>query len=111
MLCQHLFEAFQGVAFFSDNNSGFRAELSVSKRHRPCKECGKSGWIAVKFFRKEKHGIDTSHLCIDRNWHLPGGSRIKDRDRKSTRLNSSHVAISYDVFFLEKKKNSIIKSE
>src|SRR5690606_41692937 len=27
------------------------------------------------------------------------------RDRKSTRLNSSHVEISYAVFFLEKRKN------
>src|SRR5690625_6028180 len=32
--------------------------------------------------------------------------RVKDRerDRKSTRLNSSHVAISYAVFCLKKKK-------
>src|SRR5690625_6977210 len=29
---------------------------------------------------------------------------IKDGDRKSTRLNSSHVAISYAVFCLKKKK-------
>src|SRR5439155_22693134 len=29
-------------------------------------------------------------------------------DRKSTRLNSSHVAISYAVFCLKKKKSSII---
>src|SRR5690625_6626378 len=29
---------------------------------------------------------------------------IHDRDRKSTRLNSSHVAISYAVFCLKKKK-------
>src|SRR5690606_39713903 len=28
-----------------------------------------------------------------------------DRDRKSTRLNSSHVKISYAVFCLKKKKN------
>src|SRR5436309_7552600 len=28
----------------------------------------------------------------------------KDRDRKSTRLNSSHVKISYAVFCLKKKK-------
>src|SRR5437660_7427986 len=28
------------------------------------------------------------------------------RDRKSTRLNSSHVAISYAVFCLKKKKQS-----
>src|SRR5690625_6660438 len=29
-----------------------------------------------------------------------------DKDRKSTRLNSSHVAISYAVFCLKKKKNN-----
>src|SRR5207249_10160993 len=29
-----------------------------------------------------------------------------DQDRKSTRLNSSHVSISYAVFCLKKKKNS-----
>src|SRR5690554_7472462 len=30
---------------------------------------------------------------------------LKDGDRKSTRLNSSHVRISYAVFCLKKKKN------
>src|SRR3712207_8056238 len=30
-----------------------------------------------------------------------------DRDRKSTRLNSSHANISYAVFCLKKKKNPI----
>src|SRR5207253_5011850 len=30
--------------------------------------------------------------------------RVGHRDRKSTRLNSSHVAISYAVFCLKKKK-------
>src|SRR5438067_5946184 len=40
----------------------------------------------------------------------PGGSlarrrdRLCDGDRKSTRLNSSHVSISYAVFCLKKKK-------
>src|SRR5690625_4122349 len=29
---------------------------------------------------------------------------ISERDRKSTRLNSSHVAVSYDVFCLKEKK-------
>src|SRR5690625_5425815 len=31
-------------------------------------------------------------------------SRVPSSDRKSTRLNSSHVAISYAVFCLKKKK-------
>src|SRR5690625_7007832 len=30
---------------------------------------------------------------------------VRGGDRKSTRLNSSHVAISYAVFCLKKKKN------
>src|SRR6266511_3042763 len=34
----------------------------------------------------------------------PPGRRLP-RDRKSTRLNSSHVKISYAVFCLKKKKN------
>src|SRR5690554_7701741 len=33
--------------------------------------------------------------------------RLRPRDRKSTRLNSSHVRISYAVFCLKKKKNQL----
>src|SRR2546430_11104712 len=36
---------------------------------------------------------------------LPG----VERDRKSTRLNSSHSQISYAVFCLKKKKNNVIR--
>src|SRR5437870_9567501 len=32
----------------------------------------------------------------------------RDADRKSTRLNSSHVAISYAVFCLKKKNNTML---
>src|SRR6266403_4723924 len=35
--------------------------------------------------------------------------RSERRDRKSTRLNSSHVEISYAVFCLKKKKKKAIK--
>src|SRR5215471_20754874 len=34
----------------------------------------------------------------------PSGTRPASGDRKSTRLNSSHVEISYAVFCLKKKK-------
>src|SRR2546426_8485870 len=36
----------------------------------------------------------------------PSRSRSSCRDRKSTRLNSSHLVISYAVFCLKKKKNN-----
>src|SRR5207248_5937064 len=35
---------------------------------------------------------------------LPDGMKVDRRDRKSTRLNSSHRTISYAVFCLKKKK-------
>src|SRR5690625_6927076 len=42
----------------------------------------------------------TIHDMLDRS-----GETIISIDRKSTRLNSSHVAISYAVFCLKKKTN------
>src|SRR5438034_4309474 len=39
---------------------------------------------------------------------FPG--RRRNRDRKSTRLNSSHTVISYAVFCLKKKKKKKIKN-
>src|SRR3712207_8213610 len=43
-----------------------------------------------------------------RGWRLlrRDGVERPDRDRKSTRLNSSHANISYAVFCLKKKKHS-----
>src|SRR5438552_10495546 len=40
---------------------------------------------------------------------IPGRERLLKRDRKSTRLNSSHQIISYAVFCLKKKKKKNIK--
>src|SRR5215510_15708921 len=44
--------------------------------------------------------------CVDRSSVAADGRRTRHAwgDRKSTRLNSSHVAISYAVFCLKKKK-------
>src|SRR5437870_8570168 len=38
------------------------------------------------------------------SWSLISDLNATQQDRKSTRLNSSHVAISYAVFCLKKKK-------
>src|SRR5215831_19234297 len=46
----------------------------------------------------------------DRRWDRalrPGQQERHVRDRKSTRLNSSHLGISYAVFCLKKKKTQI----
>src|SRR5437868_10580371 len=63
------------------------------------------------------------YTTLFRSWHLGspisyerlaasppsgiGSSRASPKDRKSTRLNSSHVSISYAVFCLKKKKKTI----
>src|SRR6266496_3168556 len=47
-----------------------------------------------------------SHRCAGPRRHHPADRRralVRRRDRKSTRLNSSHVEISYAVFCLKKK--------
>src|SRR3989442_7765462 len=43
---------------------------------------------------------------VDDQWL--GVFQVAGTDRKSTRLNSSHVRISYAVFCLNKKKTSVI---
>src|SRR5207249_10390903 len=46
-----------------------------------------------------------TRVCLSsRRKERPRGTRFQRRDRKSTRLNSSHVSISYAVFCLKKKK-------
>src|SRR5690349_22565096 len=50
----------------------------------------------------QRHGYSQAQSCRRRN-AVPGKAR---QDRKSTRLNSSHVEISYAVFCLKKKKKN-----
>src|SRR5436305_6924023 len=49
-----------------------------------------------------------SHRARQGYWQRPPYSRP---DRKSTRLNSSHVRISYAVFCLKKKKIAVVAKE
>src|SRR2546426_4730251 len=49
--------------------------------------------------------LDALHRYPDRHYRSRKGiPRATKRDRKSTRLNSSHLVISYAVFCLKKKK-------
>src|SRR5256885_5822228 len=70
--------------------------------------------------RKRLHSISRAHAAIDEigrqmGHHEDGlqatdekARRSRHEDRKSTRLNSSHLVISYAVFCLKKKKKHII---
>src|SRR2546428_5015687 len=50
--------------------------------------------------------VDTPRGDVHHDERLPGACQREVRDRKSTRLNSSHDQISYAVFCLKKKKNN-----
>src|SRR5699024_12113420 len=54
-----------------------------------------------KNYRKQ---IDFSNKNTKKLWEYDEEKVAKLIDRKSTRLNSSHVSISYAVFCLKKKK-------
>src|SRR5690349_25050511 len=61
--------------------------------------------LPVKLIRTR--GLIRYLLCISK---ITGGRFDGEgRDRKSTRLNSSHVEISYAVFCLKKKKKHVKK--
>src|SRR5256885_11112305 len=51
-----------------------------------------------------EHERFRQELTDEVNAAIAGAPLAGDRDRKSTRLNSSHLVISYAVFCLKKKK-------
>src|SRR5436305_8060192 len=58
---------------------------------------------------RRQQGPDRAGHLRDRGRYAPdqqGRERRQAADRKSTRLNSSHVRISYAVFCLKKKKRN-----
>src|SRR5256885_10999825 len=50
------------------------------------------------------HAVDECELPVTANMIVV---RVRVEDRKSTRLNSSHLVISYAVFCLKKKKKVV----
>src|SRR5436309_7360814 len=63
---------------------------------------------ALPIFDKLAHprGLRHAHLQLPGD----GSGDVHLEDRKSTRLNSSHVKTSYAVFCLKKKKFAVINS-
>src|SRR5258705_6379572 len=50
--------------------------------------------------------LSAFHTADDRRQEIVRSRDVPVQDRKSTRLNSSHLGISYAVFCLKKKKNN-----
>src|SRR5436853_4494275 len=80
----------------------FRSLLAAQRgrRNRVDKLSGQvisPAWLAIS--EEVGHGIGRGNGGTCSHIHLSG-----QRDRKSTRLNSSHLGISYAVFCLKKKK-------
>src|SRR2546430_7797309 len=77
-----------------------------SERERVVPHAGDSFERLGPLLPVQQIGIRDSVLLVARRLLVEGHKtiRIWERDRKSTRLNSSHSQISYAVFCLKKKK-------
>src|SRR5256885_3542627 len=66
-------------------------------------------------YRPAAEFIDSTRLGLKLTFQrvpsrvMPAPIMLNDRDRKSTRLNSSHLVISYAVFCLKKKLDSVTR--
>src|SRR5947207_9921441 len=90
------------VRFIAGLSNRWRSRSSSSPaRHLRLGQRGET--LACRFLRRNGYKI------LYRNFRGRTGGEIdvvcRDRDRKSTRLNSSHTVISYAVFCLKKKNN------
>src|SRR5437870_8230682 len=61
------------------------------------------GQVGLPLGRAPAGSLEREVMRRERARGLGHGAEVPGRDRKSTRLNSSHVAISYAVFCLKKK--------
>src|SRR5690242_12760047 len=82
----------------------FRHQAHQRLRRRA--ELGGVGLLdADKIARRLDHG----HLHAEADTEIRHVALARELDRKSTRLNSSHMSISYAVFCLKKKKKNSTK--
>src|SRR5699024_12208071 len=77
-----------------------RNHADIEARQQSCR-----GGIGVGCCRWLHTAVENQHLAIELPGIRPAGWLLS-RDRKSTRLNSSHVSISYAVFCLKKKNTN-----
>src|SRR5205807_3067786 len=61
--------------------------------------------------QREINEINSAIYCftLEKLWPALAEVKPNNKDRKSTRLNSSHLVISYAVFCLKKKKKTLLQ--
>src|SRR5438094_4969440 len=103
--------AFRQRGFRLFSNSKSRRELLfaqlVANRRRgffPSRRDGENIHAELLVLKKALREFVLRFVPVGGGNRGPGRSAIRIRDRKSTRLNSSHRTISYAVFCLKKKK-------
>src|SRR5690349_23968840 len=86
----------------------FRSWLATSKffgLHVDARGETREGYVLnLKLYKEKELLLETEAKLSKRSPLVIKGPQVGGGDRKSTRLNSSHVEISYAVFCLKKKK-------
>src|SRR5690606_40765951 len=88
------------------NRSARHGDRCTESDRCPAKRCAQAGGVHPEHSRR---GLRAMHVAVDHCLSQRPATQ-GDQDRKSTRLNSSHVKISYAVFCLKKKKRRKSKS-
>src|SRR5699024_12573120 len=79
-------------------NAGRQKPRKKHQHRRHARECAKNSWPAQNANPQKSRAPSASIMTFGTAPTVP-----HHLDRKSTRLNSSHVSISYAVFCLKKK--------
>src|SRR5256885_9315241 len=86
----------------------FRSPAVTDRGARPLRRLARRGRDAPVLVAAARRGARLARGgALRRGARDVGGPRGQRLDRKSTRLNSSHLVISYAVFCLKKKKNTV----
>src|SRR5207249_6137147 len=84
-----------------------------TRRSSDLRDLGCDGHVVLQVAKRVAQLFQSDLLHVTAFGRLTGGDKLlpgilaPQSDRKSTRLNSSHVSISYAVFCLKKKKKAI----
>src|SRR5699024_12469236 len=92
--------AIKNTLFIEEASAHFGSERIVLSMD--VKSLGPGEWAIYERGGKMNTGMDAIEWAVQ-GARLGAGEIVVNRDRKSTRLNSSHVSISYAVFCLKKK--------